>query len=146
MRLLLVRHGESARNRGYRVSDEENNLTSEGVGQVIELAKVLAKKNIDAIYCSPTARCKRTLEEILRDRKNGVVIHFSKLIGPKLRKESLEQFKRRIERFIDDLKYDHRNKETVLIISHQLPLGMMVYVIEKKEKIFENGELFEIVL
>ena len=146
MKLLLIRHGESARNRGYDVSNEDNNLTSEGVEQVVELAKKLAREKIDAIYCSTTPRCQQTLEEILRIRRDQMPIHLSRSIGPKLRKESYEQLKRRIEGFIDDLKYDHGNEETVLIISHQLPLAMVVWVIEKKERRFENAELFQIIL
>ncbi len=146
MKLMLVRHGESARNRGYEVSNQDNNLTAEGVSQAIELAKLLAKKKIDAIYCSPAARCQQTLEEILRIRIDKIPIHMCKLVGQKIKSESFEKLKRRVVGFVDDLKYDHKDSETVLIIGHQLSLGMTTYVINGKIKVFKNGELFEVVL
>src|SRR3989339_303201 len=104
MKLILVRHGESARNRGYPVSAKENNLTTVGVGQAVEAARILAKKNFDVVYCSPAARCEQTLDEILRVKDEGKTIHICALIGPKRKKEKLVDLKRRIELFVDDLK------------------------------------------
>ena len=146
MKLILVRHGESARNRGYQVADADNNLTAEGVRQAIRLAEELSGTKIDAIYCSSSARCRQTLDEILRLRDDLMPIHISKLVGPKLKKEGFEQLQRRIEIFVDDLKYEHTTEETILIISHQMPLRMMVYMTQKKDKRFENAELFQIIL
>lgn len=144
MKLILVRHGESAHNRGYKVASEENNLTPIGVQQAIRLGAELHKIKIDAIYCSPRPRCVQTLDEILRIREDNMGIHLTNLIGPKKKKENYEKLKARIELFLDDLKYDHNDKETVVVISHMLPLEMITYLILNEKKRLENGNLIEV--
>ncbi len=146
MKLILVRHGESARNRGYKVRAEENNLTAQGVGQAVETAKKLIRKQIGVIYCSPTNRCEQTLDEILRVKDDSQSIYMCQLIAPKTKKEKFEGVKRRVTRFVDDVKHDHKDSETILIISHKIVLAMITYVISGEKKEFGNGELFEIVL
>jgi len=146
MKLILIRHGESARNRGYEVADEENSLTAIGVQQAVKIGEDLLEQKIDAIYCSPAPRCEQTLNEILRNREDEMPIHFSKLIGPKLRIEKYEKLKARVDLFLDDLKHDQKNEETVVIISHQLLLAMMILLLTGKTKRLVNGELFEVVL
>lgn len=146
MKLILVRHGESARNRGYEVKSEENNLTAQGVEQAVETAKKLVNKQIGVIYCSPTNRCEQTLDEILRVKDDNQPVYMCQLIGPKMKKEKFEEVKRRVTRFVDDLKHDHKDSETILIISHKIVLAMMMYVIRGENKEFKNGDLFEIVL
>jgi broad specificity phosphatase PhoE len=144
MKLILIRHGESARNRGYEVTDEENNLTAAGVQQAVKIGQILLEQKIDAIYCSPAPRCEQTLNEILRNREDEMPIHFSKLIGPKIKSEEYEKLKARVNLFLDDLKYDHEKEETVVIISHQLVLAMVIFLINGEPKKFENGEVVEI--
>lgn len=146
MKLILVRHGESARNRGYEVKSEENNLTAEGVTQAIEVAKKLAKKNFGVIYCSPTNRCEQTLDEILRVKDGNQPIYMCQLVGPKMKREKFEEVKKRVEIFVDDLRHDHEDSETVLVIGHKMVLAMMTYVISGEKREFGNGELFEVVL
>lgn len=146
MKLLLLRHGESARNLGYMVASDENGLTANGVRQAIEAAKELTKHKIETIYCSPARRCQQTLEEVLRLRDDNIPIHLCSLIGPKLRKEKLEKLKDRVELFLDDLKYDHDEKETILVISHLLPIRMINYLVTGEERKAENGEIIEICL
>jgi broad specificity phosphatase PhoE len=144
MKLILVRHGESAHNRGYKVAGEENNLTAIGVQQAIRVGGELAKIKINAIYCSPTPRCEQTLDEILRIRDDDMGIHFTSLVGPKLKKENYEKLKARIELFIDDLRYDHEKGETVVVISHLLPIEMFMYVLTGDKRQLENGEMVEV--
>jgi broad specificity phosphatase PhoE len=144
MKLILLRHGESAHNRGYKVAGEENNLTAIGVQQAIRVGAELAKMKINAIYCSPTPRCEQTLDEVLRIREDDMGIHFTSLVGPKLKKENYEKLKARIELFIDDLKYDHKANETVVVISHLLPIEMMTYLMTGDKRRLENGELIEL--
>ncbi len=143
MKLILVRHGESARNRGYRVLKPDNNITTEGVKQAIKLAKKLKKVKIEAIYCSPAPRCEQTMDEILRVRNGEINIHFTRLIGPKRKKENFEHLKTRIELFMDDLAYDHQDGETVMVISHRLPIEMITYLLGNRKKI-GNGEMVEV--
>lgn len=146
MKLILIRHGESARNRGYVVASEENNLTTKGVEQAVKIGEELKEQIIDTIYCSPAARCVQTLDEILRVRTDNMPIHLTKLIGPKRKLEKYEKLKARVELFVDDLKYDHQEKDTVMIISHQLVLAMIILQITGDTRRLENGELFEIIL
>jgi broad specificity phosphatase PhoE len=141
MKLILIRHGESAKNRGYEVSDEENFLTAKGVEQAMKLGTDLLGLKIDAIYCSSAPRCEQTLDEILRNREDEMPIHFSPLIPPKLRTEKYEKLKARVELFLNDLKYDHKNEETVAVISHQLVLAMMILKLKQEPRRIGNGEM-----
>ena len=142
MKLILIRHGESARNRG--LIDEENNLTAKGVQQAIAIGAKLAPMKISAIYCSQTPRCEQTMDEILRIRDDNFPIHFTSLVGPKLKKENYEKLKSRMELFLDDLKYDHEDNETVVMISHQLPISMALFLTQGKQNKLENGEIIKI--
>ena len=144
MKLILVRHGESARNRGYEVAGEENNLTAVGVKQAIEVGAMLAHEKISAIYCSQTPRCEQTMDEILRIRDDSFPIHFTRLIGPKMKSENYEKLKMRTELFLDDLKYDHKEGETVVVISHQMVISMALFLINGKQEKIGNGEIREI--
>jgi broad specificity phosphatase PhoE len=141
MKLILIRHGESARNRGYEVADEENSLTTKGVEQAVKIGEELLEQKIEAIYCSSAPRCEQTLNEILRKRKDKMPIHFSKLIGPKMKSEEYEKLKARVKLFLDDLKYDHQKEETVVVISHQLVLAMMILELTGEPQKMENGEV-----
>jgi broad specificity phosphatase PhoE len=141
MKLILIRHGESARNRGYEVADEENNLTAEGVAQAVRIGEELLAQKFDAIYCSPAPRCEQTLDEILRLREDNMPIHFSKLIAPKLRTEKYEKLKARVDLFLDDLKHEHKKEETVVVISHQLVLAMIILEQTGEPGRIENGEI-----
>ena len=53
MKLILIRHGESAKNVGLDVLSEDNNLTIKGVHQAIGVGKKLVEQKIDAIYMHP---------------------------------------------------------------------------------------------
>ncbi|HPJ16648.1 MAG TPA: phosphoglycerate mutase family protein [Candidatus Woesebacteria bacterium] len=135
MKLILVRHGEAF----------EGDLTIKGVKQAISAAENLKATQIDAIYCSNTNRAEQTLDEILRLRDDDIKIAFSSLVRPKMKKESLEKLKKRVELFLDDLKYDHE-KETVLVVSHSAVIKMFLYLVKKEVKTVGYGELFEIIL
>jgi len=141
MKLILIRHGESARNRGYEVADEENNLTASGVAQAVKIGEDLLEQKLNAIYCSPAPRCEQTLNEILRNREDEIVIHFSKLIGPNIKSEEYEKLKARADLFLDDLRHGHKKEETVVVISHQLVLAIIILLVTGKTKKMVNGEM-----
>jgi len=141
MKLILIRHGESAKNRGYEVADEENNLTALGVTQAVKIGEELLEQKINAIYCSPAPRCEQTLNEILRDREDEMPVHFSKLLGPKIKKEVYEKLKARVNLFLDDLKHDHNKEEILVVISHQLVLAMIILLVTKEAVKLKNGEM-----
>ncbi len=61
MEIYLVRHGRTAQPGTYTgVSDVE--LSEEGEAQVRHLRSYFRKINLDRVFCSPLARCRRTLQ------------------------------------------------------------------------------------
>lgn len=146
MKLILVRHGESAHNRGYKVAGDENNLTAAGVAQAIKLGENLKDEKINAIYCSPKPRCVQTLDEILRVRDDDMPIHLTSLVNHKKKKENYEDLKDRVELFLDDLRYDHEPTDTILIISHLSTIEMISYLQTDNKRRLENGQMVEIEL
>lgn len=144
MKLILVRHGESAHNRGYKVAGEDNNLTTVGVDQAIRVGEKLLEQKIDAIYCSPAPRSVQTLDEILRVRKDNMPIHLTSLVGPKMKSENFEKLKKRIELFLTDLPYDHKEDETIAVVGHLKSIEMLTYIVMGTKRRLENGEMVEI--
>jgi len=69
MKLLLIRHGETADNLKGTLSPVKStaDLTENGVQQAHALAPLLAKHNIEKIYCSPLARTKHTAETLAKE-------------------------------------------------------------------------------
>jgi broad specificity phosphatase PhoE len=74
--ILLIRHGETAWNRGkifrgvYDIPLNENGRT-----QARQLAKALASRQIDVAYSSPLARAKETAQIVLEPHGIEAVIH-----------------------------------------------------------------------
>lgn len=136
MKLILIRHGES----------ETNNLTEKGKKQIKETREKLVSEKIDVIFCSPTNRCQETMEEILKNREDNVMISFSKLIEPKRKAETIGELKDRISLFIDDLKYEFGEDQTVVVISHKMPIRMFACILTAKDLAAENGSvnIFEV--
>lgn len=137
MKLILIRHGESKANAGE--PDRVNGLTSKGLEQVKKLANYLGDNRIDHFYCSNTTRGIETLTGLLKDRGEEVQVSISRLIGPKMTMETMENLKGRIIRFIEDLKIEFGDEQTVAVISHKEALRMMYYLIMGKDMLFENG-------
>jgi len=146
MKLILIRHGESAHNRGYKVASDENNLTATGVAQAIKLGEILKDHKINAIYCSPKPRCIQTLDEILRVRDDDMPIHLTSLVNHKKKKENYEDLKDRVELFLDDLRHDHEPDEVILVISHLTTIEMISYLQTDNKRRLENGQMVEVEL
>jgi alpha-ribazole phosphatase/probable phosphoglycerate mutase len=74
--ILLIRHGETAWNRGkifrgvYDIALNENGRT-----QAAHLAKALASRQIDVAYSSPLSRAKETAQIVLEPHGIHAVIH-----------------------------------------------------------------------
>jgi len=67
MKLILVRHGETAWNAAKRYQGTKNpGLNDKGKSQARAVAGELKDEKIDAIYCSPQRRARETLEEIIK--------------------------------------------------------------------------------
>lgn len=136
MKLIITRHGETEENyKNICQGHTHGTLSSEGVKQAKLLANRLKNEEIDAIYSSDLARAKDTALAIkqfhdveikydkrLRERYFG---HYQ---GQSLPNnfdwenldqdvESDEAFIKRVNEFIEEIKYNHGN-ETVLVVSH----------------------------
>lgn len=146
MKLILIRHAESLKNAGIWRKGLKNGLSQDGEKQAKELAVRLKNEKIDCVYCSPTVRCRQTLEEILKIRDDEMPIHMSKLISQKRVDEDLDFFGKKINLFLDDLKYDHNDNEVVMVISHLLTLGVVLNLLKEKVRMLENGEAVEVEL
>jgi len=76
--ILLIRHGETAWNRGkifrgvYDISLNENGRT-----QARHLAKALTSRQIDAAYSSPLSRAQETAQIVLEPYRIEAIIHES---------------------------------------------------------------------
>jgi len=74
--ILLIRHGETAWNRGkifrgvYDIQLNENGYT-----QARQLAKALASRRIDNAYSSPLSRAKRTAQIVLESHEIEATVH-----------------------------------------------------------------------
>ena len=74
--ILLIRHGETAWNRGkifrgvYDIPLNENGCT-----QASQLAKALASRRIDNAYSSPLSRAKRTAQIVLESHEIEAIVH-----------------------------------------------------------------------
>jgi broad specificity phosphatase PhoE len=139
MKLILIRHGESEKNAGTH--GRTNGLTSKGKVQVKETSKKLMDEKIDVVYCSPTKRCEETLNEIIKNRSENMQISFTRTLGPKRKVETLEQLEKRIELFLEDLIHDHIGDETVVVVSHNMPIRMVVFKYTGEDMTIENGSI-----
>jgi probable phosphoglycerate mutase len=75
LRLLLVRHAETAHNRDGLVQGRADNPLSElGLKQAAALAQRLASAPIDAVYSSPLVRARQTAEAIAAPHGLSVTI------------------------------------------------------------------------
>lgn len=73
MKLILVRHGETQRNReGLIQGISDLPLNEKGRKQAEALGRALAKERIDAIYSSPLKRALETARAIARFHRLGV--------------------------------------------------------------------------
>ena len=139
-------------------------LTALGIEQAKKAAKALKKKKIDLIYCSPYARTvqtakivsKETGSKIIVDKRlaelntgvfNGrAVSEYHKFFGEPLERftkappggESLNDVKKRMAGFFQELNNRHNNKR-ILVIGHGDPL----WVLEGALRGFSNEEILK---
>jgi len=62
MKLYVIRHGQTEKNRNHIIADIEEDINETGIKQAIITGKELKKKDIDLIICSPSKRTKHTLK------------------------------------------------------------------------------------
>ncbi len=134
MKIVVVRHAE----KGI------GGLSLKGQEQAKELAKKLAGVKIDVLYCSPALRAEKTMDILLQNREENIQIAFTRLVGPKKKKESLEKLKFRLKIFMEDLEAEHTEDQTIVIITHQMVVGMMMHLRGMDVAKIGNAEFLEI--
>ncbi len=171
MKLIIVRHGETVANTKKIVQGRESNkLTEKGKQQAREVGKQLKKHKIDMVFCSPLDRCVETLENIMMECEIEAEIFICNLleerfmgeyvgsslddinwkeidednkINREMGVESLVDFRKRVELFMEDLKLEDEDK-TVLVVSHAGPIEIMVNKITGKDVEIKNAQVIEL--
>lgn len=171
MKLIIVRHGETVANTKRIVQGRESNkLTEKGKEQAKEAGKQLKKYKIDMVFCSPLDRCVETLENIMTECEIEAEIFICNLleerfmgeyvgsslddinwkeidednkINREMGVESLVDFRKRVELFMEDLKLEDDDK-TVLVVSHAGPIEIMVNKITGKDMEIKNAQVIEL--
>lgn len=153
MRLIIVRHGQTAHNRDRIVQGWYNaELTDEGLKQAEDLAASLPDKP-DIIFSSDLGRCRQTVEPIarkfpdapllfdwrLRERNFGELQNKSAKIdwdsifnvGPYDSPhgvEPLAHWEERLKSFVRDLNIYHIN--TAVVVTHGGVLNRIGYILD----------------
>lgn len=137
MKLILIRHGEKG---------DGGSLTDKGRWQVKKLATYLSDQKIKTVFCSEAERCIETMVALIKEREEITDIRFTKLVGPKLKKEEYSHLNKRIGRFVEDLDVEFEDEDTVMVVSHNLPIKMFVYYLAKEETKIDEGSvsIFEV--
>lgn len=147
MKLIIVINSENEDKIKRLVEGRiEDKLTEKGINESLEAGKSISDKNkIDLIFCSPVKSCIETMENISEKCSFNGPIYISKLIQErdfgeyvgsesillnwetidednKINKEmgveSVSDFVKRIDLFLEDLKLEDENS-TILIVSHE---------------------------
>ena len=156
VKLLLVRHAQTQLHQDGRFwGSTDITLSDIGELQAEKLRDRLADEKINAVYTSTLSRARSTTDIITSRRKNKITIceelnecDFGYIEGltfdeiqrrhPELAEElqnrktvsfpggeSLEDLDKRVRGFLDCLS-KHKDKETVLIVSHGGPLPLLI--------------------
>jgi len=173
-KIILIRHGRTDYNEQHKADPEGKSvLTSYGHQQAQAIADHYGTVQIDAIYCSPFARCQQTIapladrlhKEIILDKRLGECHaparqdkHASErepiqrwawkpIDG--VRGESLEDVYARVKEFLYE-KIEKHAGETIVICSHGDPLVMMRKVLadfdyntDKKKRYIPNNNTMD---
>jgi broad specificity phosphatase PhoE len=162
MKIIIARHGQTDENigDGIAVRSSEILLNSEGIKQAERLGDYLKSYNISHAYSSPLRRAVQTTNKILQYHQNakfliadhlieqnlGVAETMPKSVWKEIKKNSLEpwhlfkaengesytELQNRSVNFFNGLVSNHSDNDTVLIVSHGGPLGvLMLHILEK---------------
>ncbi len=155
-KILLVRHAQTKLHHDDRFwGSTDITLSNGGIRQAEQLRDRLAKEKINAVYTSTLSRARTTADIIVAKRKintntceelnecnfghiEGLTFDEIQRLHPELAEElqnwktvsfpggeSLKDLDRRVRSFLDRLD-KHKEKETVLIISHGGPLRLII--------------------
>jgi|GEM_PF-1668080 len=145
MKLILVTHAQS--NRDIGLMDKSESLSEIGCIEARQLAFALKPLKIDHVYCSTAERCEQTMDAFLGEKpEENISVVFSRFLGPKTTKESLVKLEGRVKVFLDELTYDHKEEEVLLVVTHRLVAAMINFVLTAEHVPIEQASIsiFEI--
>ena len=166
MKLIFVRHGETAYNKlNKRLGWLDEPLNEVGLRQAEELADQI-EYNFDIVFSSPLKRASKTAEIIAQKFNKKVMFsehlkerNFGSLGGTVWKEgekesvkyddrpyggESVEDVRKRLEKFIDEVRNNYAGK-TVLVVTHGGIIRLMHYLYRKEETdhIIKNVSIHE---
>lgn len=88
MRLILIRHAKTVENEAQIIQGRNpGQLSEEGFRQATLLGQRLSKEHIDIIYSSPSGRCKKTLDHILKELVSVPPVEFKDSLQERVRQD-----------------------------------------------------------
>lgn len=166
MRLILVRHGQSEHNvKGIMQGHISSKLTKQGEKQAQDVADLLKKEKIDAIYASDLGRVMETANiinryhkkeikvlSILRERAMGKFEGQPAEVLEKAVKESGEPYhifrpeggescldtREKMISFLNELIVKHRNQTILLVTSGGNILELLFYLLNKPREDYKK--------
>ncbi len=116
MKIYLVRHAESLKNKEGLDRTAETPLSVKGVEQAEFVARRLANIKIDVIYSSSYQRARQTAEVISKTIGKPIE-YWDHLIEVNTQKETFEELNKRSEAILNHLLAHHKDQD-VLCVSH----------------------------
>ncbi len=74
MKLYVIRHGQTEKNRKQLIADIEEDINENGILQAVKAGEQLRKLKIDLIVCSPALRTRHTLKLLNMDLKIPIIL------------------------------------------------------------------------
>ncbi len=141
MKVIIVRHAQTDENAADRLAAAKSDilLNEEGIRQAEKLGHHLKGHRISHAYVSPLKRAVHTADHILAHHADATTVHVEDLREQdKQGGESRVELQSRIKKFFHKLIAKHGPNDTILIVSHGGPLGVLLLDILEKELIEEN--------
>ena len=149
MRIYVLRHGQTDYNiEGKFQGQVDIKMNENGEKQTDKIAVELNKIQFDAVFCSPLSRTIDTAKKInnidIKIDKRIIERSFGSLEGKKgiqdyednLEKyniESIEELKQRVNNFLDEILEKYKNKQNILIVTHE-GIAQVINLYFDKEK------------
>lgn len=129
MRVYLIRHAESLKNKEGLDRTAQTPLSENGIKQAESVAGRIANITIDVIYSSSYQRAKQTAA-IISKVIDKPIEYWDHLIEANTQKETFEELNLRSEAILNHLLAHHKD-QNVLCISHasmiEMVIGKMVF-------------------
>lgn len=141
MKIYVIRHGETEKNRNKIIADINEDINENGINQAMKAGEKIRNMKIDLIICSPAKRTKHTLKLLKLDSRIPIIYDnrlierdvgiyenekFENLDWSKFwnyydekykQLESMKNVHNRISSLLDELKEKYKEKN-ILLVTH----------------------------